>query len=152
MFHVNHLLPLSMVIFIWEVLIDLIREIVSKNYELPVCIFVKFKERSFIVLVSLISEQFEFFHKMLKETKQKIMSLIAKKNGFLCKVLFPIKASVLFTEILKSVWYIKINSVSSPIRSRVLLTGTLMRTWYRTCVRRWQSGTVEPRSETATQS
>lgn len=152
MFHVNHLLPLSIVIFIWEVLIDLIREIVSKNYELPVCIFVKFKERSFIVLVSLISEQFEFFHKMLKETKQKIMSLIAKKNGFLCKVLFPIKASVLFTEILKSVWYIKMNSVSSPIRSRVLLTGTLMRTWYRTCVRRWQNGTVEPRSETATQS
>lgn len=71
MFHVNHLLPLSMVIFIWEVLIDLIREIVSKNYELPVCIFVKFKERSFIVLVSLISEQFEFFHKDVERNKTK---------------------------------------------------------------------------------
>lgn len=71
LFHVNHLLPLSMVIFIWEVLIDLIREIVSKNYELPVCIFVKFKERSFIVLVSLISEQFEFFHKDVERNKTK---------------------------------------------------------------------------------
>lgn len=71
MFHVNHLLPLSIVIFIWEVLIDLIREIVSKNYELPVCIFVKFKERSFIVLVSLISEQFEFFHKDVERNKTK---------------------------------------------------------------------------------
>lgn len=42
----NHLLPHSIIIFIWELLIDLIFDL---NYELPVCIFVKFKERSFIV-------------------------------------------------------------------------------------------------------
>lgn len=56
MFYVNYVLLFSMVIFIWEVLIDLIREIVFKNYELFVCIFVKFKERSFIVFVLFIFE------------------------------------------------------------------------------------------------
>lgn len=90
--------------------------------------------------------------KMLKETKKSYVPDYKEKN-LLCRVLFPIKASVLFRNVDKSfVQYVTINGVSSPIRARVFITATLMRTWYRKCVRGWQSGTDERRSGTATLS
>lgn len=38
----------------------------------------------------------KIFNDDVERNKTKVMSLITKKHGFLCRVLFPIKASVLF--------------------------------------------------------